>query len=48
LSLRTRGTAPGFNTITADPSEIEVIAWGWTGSVFAQDRAWKLGRRTAA
>jgi 3',5'-cyclic AMP phosphodiesterase CpdA len=47
LSLRTRGTPPSFNCITADRETITVTALGWTGGRFEPYRTWSLNRRTA-
>lgn len=45
LSVRTRGTPPGFNTIEADAATVVVTAQGWTGSRFEPYRTWSLPRR---
>ncbi len=47
LSIRTRGTPPSFNCISADDETITVTAMGWTGSHFEPYRTWALPRRIA-
>ncbi len=47
LSVRTRGTPPGFNVLDISPACVEVTAWGWTGTALAIHRVWRLPRRTA-
>ena len=47
LSLRTRGTPPGFNVLDISPACVEVTAWGWTGSALDVHRVWRLPRRAA-
>ena len=45
LSVRTRGTRPGFNTVEWDADTITVTAQGWAGERFEPFRAWSLPRR---
>jgi len=45
LSLRERGTPPGFNQIDWDSQAITVTAMGWTGDRFEPQQVWKLQRR---
>jgi predicted phosphodiesterase len=45
LSLRERGTPPGFNIVEADAGDITVVAHAWTGSHFEPWRTWSLPRR---
>lgn len=45
LSLRERGTPPGFNVIEADAATILVKALAWTGSHFETAKTWALPRR---
>jgi 3',5'-cyclic AMP phosphodiesterase CpdA len=45
LSLRERGTPPGFNVIEALQDCILVKAMAWTGSRFEAARTWSLPRR---
>jgi 3',5'-cyclic AMP phosphodiesterase CpdA len=47
LSLRLRGTPPGFNVVEWDARELKVQAMGWTGARFEADRSWSLSRRGA-
>lgn len=47
LSLRLRGSPPGFNVVEWDAREVRVQAMGWTGSHFAAERTWSLARRGA-
>jgi 3',5'-cyclic AMP phosphodiesterase CpdA len=47
LSLRLRGSPPGFNVVEWDPREVRVQAMGWTGSHFEVARTWRLPRRGA-
>jgi 3',5'-cyclic AMP phosphodiesterase CpdA len=47
LSVRERGTPPGFNVIDADAESIVVTAMGWAGSHFEALRTWALPRRSA-
>jgi len=47
LSLRLRGTPPGFNRITATTDTLTVEALGWSGSHFEPYRTWALPRRAA-
>ena len=48
LSLRTRGTPPSFNVITADANAITITAMGWDGLRFTQLQVWTLERRRPA
>ena len=48
LSLRTRGTAPGFNTVEWDDAVVTVTAQAWTGERFEPFRTWSLPRRRRA
>lgn len=45
LSLRERGTPPGFNQIDWDSRVITVTAMGWTGDRFEPQQVWQLPRR---
>lgn len=45
LSLRVRGTPPGFNVIEADAETVTVTAQGWTGQGWTPWRVWTLDRR---
>lgn len=45
LSLRERGTPPGFNQIDWDSQDITVTAMGWTGDQFEPQQVWRLPRR---
>lgn len=45
LSLRERGTPPGFNCVEWDDREIHVTALAWAGSHFEPQRTWSLPRR---
>lgn len=45
LSLRTRGTPPGFNTVEWDADVVNVTAQAWAGSRFEPYRTWSLPRR---
>jgi 3',5'-cyclic AMP phosphodiesterase CpdA len=45
LSLRERGTVPGFNVIDIAGGEIVVTAMGWTGANLAVDRTWAVPLR---
>ena len=45
LSLRTRGTPPGFNTIEWSADAVSVTAQAWTGARFEPFRTWSLPRR---
>jgi 3',5'-cyclic AMP phosphodiesterase CpdA len=47
LSLRLRGSPPGFNVVEWDAREVHVQAMGWTGSHFEATRTWSLSRRGA-
>ena len=47
LSVRTRGTPPGFNVLDISPACVEVTAWGWTGTTLEVHRVWRLPRRAA-
>jgi hypothetical protein len=47
LSLRLRGSPPGFNVVEWDAREMRVQAMGWTGSHFEPHRTWSLPRRSA-
>jgi 3',5'-cyclic AMP phosphodiesterase CpdA len=47
LSLRERGTPPGFNVIDIDAAAIRVTAQAWTGSHFEPARTWGLPRRAS-
>ena len=48
LSVRLRGTPPGFNTIEWDDREVRIDAQGWTGERFEPFRSWTLPRRPRA
>ena len=48
LSLRERGSPPGFNSIEWDEESVHVTALGWTGSKFEAQRTWNLERRRSA
>lgn len=45
LSLRERGSPPGFNQIDWDSQTITVTAMGWTGDRFEAQQVWQLPRR---
>ena len=45
LSLRVRGTPPGFNRLRATAETLQVEAMGWTGSAYEPYRTWALPRR---
>ena len=45
LSLRERGSPPGFNQIDWDAHHITVTAMSWTGDRFEPNQSWKLPRR---
>lgn len=45
LSLRERGTPPGFNQIDWNAAGIVVTAMAWTGRGFEPQQVWKLARR---
>lgn len=45
LSVRERGTPPGFNVIELDRAAIRIAALAWSGSVFEPFRTWSLDRR---
>ncbi len=47
LSVRTRGTPPGFNVLDISPACVEVTAYGWTGAALELHHVWRLPRRTA-
>ena len=47
LSVRTRGTPPGFNVLDVSPACVEVTAYGWTGEALEVHRVWRLPRRAA-
>lgn len=47
LSLRERGTPPGFNVIEIERAAMRIAALGWTGSHFEPYRTWSLDRRLA-
>ena len=47
LSLRLRGSPPGFNVVEWDTREVRVQAMGWTGSHFEAEQTWSLPRRGA-
>jgi predicted phosphodiesterase len=44
LSLRTRGTPPGFSTIEASADQMKVVALGWDGAAFDVFKTWDLPR----
>jgi len=46
LSVRLRGSAPGFNRIEADAETLTVTALGWTGARLEPQRTWALPRRS--
>jgi predicted phosphodiesterase len=48
LSLRTRGTPPGFNVIDVDDGAVSVTAMAWTGAALEVFREWRLPRRPRA
>lgn len=48
LSLRERGSPPGFNVIGIGREDVSVTALAWTGSHFDPWRTWSFPRRTAA
>lgn len=45
LSVRERGTPPGFNVVEIDEAEIHVSALAWRGSHYEPYRTWSLDRR---
>lgn len=45
LSLRERGTPPGFNVIDIEGAAIRIAALSWTGSHYEPYRTWSLDRR---
>jgi 3',5'-cyclic AMP phosphodiesterase CpdA len=45
LSLRLRGSPPGFNVAEWDAREVRVQAMGWTGARFEAVQTWSLPRR---
>jgi 3',5'-cyclic AMP phosphodiesterase CpdA len=45
LSIRERGTPPGFNEIEVEGGRIRVTALAWTGSAYEPFRTWALDRR---
>ncbi len=45
LSVRQRGSPPGFNLIEADAETLTVTALGWTGAHLEPQRTWALPRR---
>lgn len=45
LSLRQRGTPPGFNQVDWDNHNVTVTAMAWTGSGFEASQTWQLQRR---
>jgi 3',5'-cyclic AMP phosphodiesterase CpdA len=47
LSVRTRGTPPGFSLIVAEDAAFEVTALGWTGHGFEPVQVWRLPRTQA-
>ena len=47
LSVRTRGTPPGFNVLDVSPACVAVTAWGWTGASLEIHHVWRLPRRAA-
>ena len=47
LSLRTRGTPPGFNVVDIGEAAVEVTAMAWTGAGLETWRTWRLPRRSA-
>jgi hypothetical protein len=48
LSVRERGTPPGFNIVEIEATEIYVRAQAWTGSGYETHRTWALERRQAS
>ena len=47
LSIRERGTPPGFNVVEVEDGCIRVTALAWTGSHYEPFRTWALDRRQA-
>jgi 3',5'-cyclic AMP phosphodiesterase CpdA len=47
LSIRERGTPPGFNVIDIDRAAIRIAALEWTGSHYKPYRTWSVDRRGA-
>lgn len=45
LSVRERGTPPGFNMVDVERAAIRIAALAWTGSHFEPYRTWSLERR---
>lgn len=45
LSVRERGTPPGFNVVELERATIRIAALSWTGSHFEPYRTWSLDRR---
>ena len=45
LSVRLRGSPPGFNLIEADAESVIVTALGWSGARLEPQRTWALPRR---
>ena len=45
LSLRERGSPPGFNVIEVDEKSIRITALGWTGRGLEPERSWGFERR---
>ena len=45
LSIRERGTPPGFNVIDIDRAAIRIAALSWTGSHYEPYRTWNVDRR---
>jgi 3',5'-cyclic AMP phosphodiesterase CpdA len=45
LSVRERGTPPGFNVVDIERAAIRIAALTWTGSHFEPYRTWSLDRR---
>jgi hypothetical protein len=48
LSKRLRGTPASFTTIVVEEDAFEIIAHGWTGSVFEPTQVWRRPRRAVA
>jgi 3',5'-cyclic AMP phosphodiesterase CpdA len=46
LSIRERGTPPGFNVVEVEDGCIRVTALAWTGSGYEPFRTWALDRRS--
>ncbi len=47
LSVRTRGTPPGFNVLDISPACVGVTAYCWTATALEVHRVWRLPRRAA-